>query len=86
MWAAGPESLKTPGRQLPPLECLVEALELRKNEVAVAIVLGACVLQLRVCGRAGSSAAACAGRPRGLWCCRLIGAVEVLQDVLVQAL
>jgi len=46
------------GGNLTPLECLVEAAELRKNEVAV--VLGACGLRLRVCARVGCSAAACA--------------------------
>jgi hypothetical protein len=29
-----------------PLECHVKAVELRKNEFAVAAVLGACVLRL----------------------------------------
>ena len=38
----------------------LQAVELRKNEVAVAVVLGACGLRLRVCARVGSSAAACA--------------------------
>jgi hypothetical protein len=36
---------------LTPLECLVEAVELRKDEFAVAVVLGACGLRLRVCAR-----------------------------------
>ena len=54
---------------LTPLECLVEAVELRKNQFAVAVVLGACGLRLRVCARAG--------RRHGLCCCRLIGAVVV---------
>ena len=63
---------------LTPLECLVEAVELRRDEVEVAVVLGACVLRLRVCARVGSSAAACEGRRRGLCCCRLIGAIVVL--------
>jgi hypothetical protein len=45
---------------LTPLECLMEPVELRKNDVAVAVVLGACVLRLRVCARVGSSSAACA--------------------------
>jgi hypothetical protein len=71
---------------LTPLECLLEAVELRKNEFAVAAVLGACVLRLRVCARVGSSAAACEGRRRGLCCCRLIGAVVEMQEVLVQTL
>ena len=44
---------------LTPLECLVEALELRKDEFAVAVVLGACELRLRVCAFVCSSAAAC---------------------------
>ena len=73
MWVAGPESWKTPGGKLTPLECLVEAVELRKNEFAVAVVLGACVLRLQVCALVGcSSVASCAGRWRGLCCCRLI--------------
>jgi hypothetical protein len=45
---------------LTPLECLVEAVELRKNEFALAVVLGACGLILRGCARVGCSAAACA--------------------------
>jgi hypothetical protein len=44
---------------LTPLECLVEAVELLKVEFAVAIVLEACGLRLRVCARIGSSVAAC---------------------------
>ena len=44
---------------LTPLECLVEAVELRKDEFVVAVVLGACGMRLRVCARIGSSAAAC---------------------------
>ena len=86
MWVAGPESWKTPGGKLTPLECLVEAVELRKNEFVVAVVLAGCGLRLRVCARVGSRAAACAGRRRGLCFCRLIGAVVVLSDVLVQTL
>ena len=64
----------------------MEAVELRKNEIAVAVVLGAWALMLRVCARVGSSAAACPGRRRGQCCDRLIGAVVLLQEVLVQAL
>ena len=45
---------------LTPLECLVEGVELRKNQSAGAVVLGACVLRLRVFARICSSAAACA--------------------------
>ena len=41
------------GGNLTPLECLVEAVELRKDEFAVAVVLGVCGLS--IC----SSAAAC---------------------------
>ncbi len=41
---------------LTPLEYLAEAVELRKDEFAVAVVLGACGLRLRVCA---CSAAAC---------------------------
>ena len=65
---------------LTPLECLVEAVELRKDEFAVAGVLGACRLRLRVCACIFSSAAACtkARRRRGLCCYRLISAVIVL--------
>ena len=44
---------------LTPLECLVEAVELRKDEFFVAVVLGACGMRLRVCARIGSSAADC---------------------------
>ena len=62
------------GGNLTPLECLVEAVELREDEFAVAVVLGACVLRLRVVARA----AACVGRRRLLCCCRLIGAILVL--------
>jgi len=47
------------GGNLTPLECLVEAVELRKDEFAVAVVLGACGLRLRVCACICSSAAAC---------------------------
>jgi hypothetical protein len=42
---------------LTPLECLVEVVELRKNEFAVAVVLGACGLRLLVCDCICSSAA-----------------------------
>jgi hypothetical protein len=77
------------GENLTPLECLVEAFELRKKVFTVAVVLGACVLRLRVCARAGSgggAAAAAAGRLRGLCCCLQIGVVVLLKEVLVQAL
>jgi hypothetical protein len=57
------------GGNLTPLECLVEAVELREDEFAVAVVLGACGLRLRVVART----AACVGRRRLLCCCRLIG-------------
>jgi hypothetical protein len=50
---------------LAALEGLVEAVELRKDQFAVAVVLGACVLRLRVGAGVGSSATACAGRRRG---------------------
>jgi hypothetical protein len=73
------------GGNLTPLQCHVDA-ELRKKGFAVSVVLGACVLRLRGFSRVGSSAAACAGRLRGLCCCLQIGAVVVLQEVLVQAL
>ena len=62
------------------------AVELRKDEFAVAVVLGACGLRLRVCARIGSSAAACTRRRRRLCCCRLISAVVVLYEVLVHLL
>ena len=71
---------------LTPLEYLAEAVELRKDEFAVAVVLGACGLRLRVCARIGSSAAACTRRRRRLCCCRLISAVVVLYEVLVHLL
>jgi hypothetical protein len=48
------------GGILTPLECLVEGVELRKNQFVGAVVLGASVLGLRVFARTGSSAAACA--------------------------
>ncbi len=85
---AGPSRLlvlravKRRGGNLTPLECLVEAVELRKNEFVVAVVLGGCGLRLRVCARVGSRAAACAGRRRGLCFCRLIGAVVVTAVVM----
>jgi hypothetical protein len=41
------------------IECLVEAVELRKDEFAVAVVWGACGLRLRVCACICSSDAAC---------------------------
>ena len=63
---------------LTPLECLVEAVELWKDEFAVAVVLGACGMRLRVCACIFSSAATCTRRRRGLCCCRLISAVIVL--------
>ena len=49
------------GATLTPLECLslVETGELREDECAVAVVLGACGLRLRVCASVGSSVAAC---------------------------
>ena len=47
------------GGNLTPLECLVEAVELRKDEFALAVVLGACGLRLRVCACICSSGAAC---------------------------
>ena len=47
------------------LECLMEAVELRKKEFAVAVVLGACVLRLRVCARVGRHRRL-RGRRRGL--------------------
>ena len=63
------------------LECLMEAVELRENQLAVAVVLGACVLRLRVCACVGRSSSASGWRGR----CRLIGAFVVVQEVLVQA-
>jgi hypothetical protein len=48
------------GGNLTQLECLMEAVELREDEFAVAVVLGAGGLRLRVCVRVGSRAAACA--------------------------
>jgi hypothetical protein len=59
----GPSGLVLAGRRrganLTTLECLAEAVELRKDEFAVAVVLGACGLRLRVCACICSSAAAC---------------------------
>ena len=63
---------------LTPLECLVEAVEVRKDEFAVAVVLGACELRLRVCACICSSSSVCSRRQRGLCCCWLISAVIVL--------
>jgi hypothetical protein len=40
-----------------PLECLVESVELREDEFALAVVLGACGLRLQVCARVDGSAA-----------------------------
>jgi hypothetical protein len=59
---------------LTPLECLMETVELWKNEFAVAVVLGVCGLRLRVCVSVGSTTAACTGRQRGLCCCWLASA------------
>ena len=56
----------------------MEAVELQKDEFAVAVVLGACGLRLRVCACICSSAAACTRRRRGLCSCCLIGAVILL--------
>jgi hypothetical protein len=49
---------RRPVGNLTPLECLEEAVELRKDEFAVAVVLGACGLRLRFCACIFSSAAA----------------------------
>ena len=68
------------GGNLVSLECLMEAVELRENQLAVAVVLGACVLRLRVCACVGRSSSASGWRGR----CRLIGAFVVVQEVLVQ--
>jgi hypothetical protein len=68
------------GGNLVSLECLMEAVELRENQLAVAVVLGACVLRLRVCACFGRSSA---GGWRGR--CRMIGAFLVVSEVLVQA-
>ena len=54
---------------------------MRENQLAVAVVLGACALRLRVCACVGRSSAASGWRGR----CRLIGAFVVVQEVLVQA-
>jgi hypothetical protein len=83
---AGPTSgllvLRTGRRRvgnLTPLECLLEAVELRKDEFAVAVVLGACGLRLRVCACIRSSAADSTRRWRRLcYCLLLIGAARVL--------
>ena len=55
---------------LTPLECLVEAVQLREDEFAVAVVLGACRLRLRVCA---SVAAALPPAPDGGACCAAAG-------------
>ncbi len=55
---AGPSELvleRRQGENLTPLECLVEAVELQKDEFSVAVVLGACGLRLRVCACSCSS-------------------------------
>ena len=57
------------GGNLTPLECLVETVELREDEFAVAVVLRDCWLRLRVCTR---------GQPR----CRLRQTAEFV--VLLQ--
>jgi len=54
-----PRAVRRRVGNLTPLECLVEAVELRKDNFAVAVVLGACGLRLRVCACICSSAAAC---------------------------
>ena len=43
------------GGNLTQIECLVEAVELLKDEFVVAVVLGACGLRLRVCDRMASA-------------------------------
>ena len=76
----GPSGLVLAGRHrggnLTLLECLV--VELQKDEFALAVVLGACGLRLRVCACICSRAAACTRLQRGLCCCSLISAVIVL--------
>ena len=63
-WAEWAESGRRRGGNLTLLECLVDAVELRKDEFAVAVVLGACGLRLRFAlppapdGGAGYAAAA----------------------------
>ena len=61
----------------------MKAVELREEECAIAVVLGACG-RLRVCARVGGCVAA-SGRRRGLGC-GLLGAVVLLQEVPMQAL
>jgi hypothetical protein len=64
---------------LTPLEFLVEAVELRQNEFAAAVVLGACGLRLLVCARVAAAlppadgGAGCAAA--GDRCCRSTVAV-----------
>ena len=61
----------------------MEAVELREEELAFAVVLGACG-GLRACARVGGGVAA-SGWRRGLgW--GLLGAVVLLQEVPMQAL
>ena len=62
------------GGNLVSLEGLVDAVELRENQLAVAVVLGACVPRLRVCACVGRSSAASGWQ--GRW--GLIGAVIVV--------
>ena len=61
----------------------MKAVELREEECAIAVVLGACG-RLRACARDGGCVAA-SGRRRGL-VCSLLGAVVMLQEVPMQAL
>jgi hypothetical protein len=63
---------------LSPLECLEEAVELWKDEIAVAVVLGACGLRLQVCACIEAALPPAPDGGRGLCCCRLISAVIVL--------
>jgi hypothetical protein len=61
----------------------MKAVELREEECAIAVVLGACG-RLRACARVGGCVAA-SGWRRGLGC-GLLGAVILLQEVPMQAL
>ena len=52
------------GGILTPHQCLLESVELREDKLAVAVVLGACGLRLRVCARVDSRACCADGGKR----------------------
>ncbi len=67
----GPSGLVLAGRHRGGYLTLLESLvvELQKDEFALAVVLGACGLRLRVCACICSRAAACTRLQRRLCCC-----------------